>query len=1018
MPWDPYGDAEDLRPQSDRLQILTPEEYELLWGLPQFSTTERALFFELTPKDEAALGRLRTPRTKAHYLLQLGYFRARQRFFVPDIEQMQEDLAYVSSRHLGGVQLHDLAISLHTRLRHYQWITESFGYRMLDPSERVRLEERAMAAARRSSRPVYVLRDLVDHLRQQRVVLPGYTYLQDVVRRALAFERDRLSEAMTRTMTPADKRQLDALLQDSDGLHAVTSIKHHPRDFSNRQLLAEIDRGDQLRPLYALAQRIIDEADLSVESVRFYASLVDYYTAYKLKRLNRQLSRLYLLCFARDRYQRLNDHLIAALCALVRRYADEVKDRAEDARSRHRREANDDLDQGIKILQLFIDPKIADEQPFGEVRAQAEALLSPDRLTRLCDYLTGESDLDEGRFEWQAVDDLMPKVERNLRPLIRFLRWNGAPAQRGLVEACHALADAFLSGRHVPGTSDVGLIPERHRRFLYPAGELHRDRYEYLIYRLLRDRIEAGDVFCADSARYRSFEDDLVDEATWTQRDVLIPQVLPSVAPINTQLLDLKEQLNARFDAVNDRIRRGENRFVALQKAHTVWTRGSVGEPDTDHEPLFDPMPRIDIDQLLLHVDSKTQFLASFEHVMGRYQRDRANPAVTIAALMAYATNIGVGRMAEISNLTRAQLSGTAANFIRLETLSQANDRLANATARLPIFRHYDIGETVHSSSDGQKFESAIPTANARHSPKYFGLKKGVVAYTLLASHVPLGARIIGANEHESHYVFDVLFNNLTDVQPETHSTDTHGANQVNFALLHLFGYRFAPRYRDFRRKAQTGLYAFKSPSAYTGCALKPVRRIKESLIQSKWGNIERILLSLALKTTSQSVIVSKLSSHRRQNRTKQALWEFEHIIRSLYLLDYVDSPLLRRNVHRALNRGEAYHRLRRAIGYAHGGRFRVRSQHDQELWNECTRLIANAVVYYNSEILSALLTNLEQHSNGSAIDTLKRVTPLAWQHINFYGRYRFDNELQPLDINTMAADLTASDPSKWGMSA
>jgi len=303
------------------------------------------------------------------------------------------------------------------------------------------------------------------------------------------------------------------------------------------------------------------------------------------------------------------------------------------------------------------------------------------------------------------------------------------------------------------------------------------------------------------------------------------------------------------------------------------------------------------------------------------------------------------------------------------------------------------FGDVVHSSSDGQKFESSIPTVNARYSAKYFGLKKGVVAYTLLASHVPLSARIIGANEHESHYVFNVLFNNLTDIQPDTHSTDTHGANQVNFALLHLFGYRFAPRYRDFRRKVQTGLYGFKHPNAYTSCALKPVRRIKESLIQSEWENVERILLSLALKSTSQSVIVSKLSSHRRQNRTKQALWEFEHIIRSLYLLDYVDSPLLRRNVHRA-------------------------SQHEQELWNECTRLIANAVVYYNSVILSEVLSTLNTQSNQGAIDTLQRVTPLAWQHINFYGRYRFDGDLRPIDLVKVAAELAKSDSKQWGMTA
>jgi TnpA family transposase len=31
-------------------------------------------------------------------------------------------------------------------------------------------------------------------------------------------------------------------------------------------------------------------------------------------------------------------------------------------------------------------------------------------------------------------------------------------------------------------------------------------------------------------------------------------------------------------------------------------------------------------------------------------------------------------------------------------------------------------------------------------------------------------------------------------------------------------------------------------------------------------------------------------------------------MIRSLYLLDYIDSPPLRRNVQRAMNRSESYH--------------------------------------------------------------------------------------------------------------
>ncbi|MBU3093593.1 transposase [Clostridium sp. CF011] len=113
------------------------------------------------------------------------------------------------------------------------------------------------------------------------------------------------------------------------------------------------------------------------------------------------------------------------------------------------------------------------------------------------------------------------------------------------------------------------------------------------------------------------------------------------------------------------------------------------------------------------------------------------------------------------------------------------------------MFRHYDIDEVIHSSSDGQKFETNINTINSRHSPKYFGLKKGIVSYTLVSNHIPVNAKTIGVNEHESPYVFDILYNNTSDIQTDIHSTDTHGANEVNFAILHFFDYRYAPRYKD-----------------------------------------------------------------------------------------------------------------------------------------------------------------------------------------------------------------------------
>ena len=95
-----------------------------------------------------------------------------------------------------------------------------------------------------------------------------------------------------------------------------------------------------------------------------------------------------------------------------------------------------------------------------------------------------------------------------------------------------------------------------------------------------------------------------------------------------------------------------------------------------------------------------------------------------------------------------------------------------------------------------------------------------------------------------------------------------------------------------------------------------------------------------------------------------------------------------------------------------------MQSKPEQEQWNECTRLVANAMVYYNSEILSELLANLEDQGNRSAIDTLQRVTPLDWQHINFYGRYRFDGDLRPINIAKLARNIARSDAKIWEKTA
>jgi TnpA family transposase len=562
------------------------------------------------------------------------------------------------------------------------------------------------------------------------------------------------------------------------------------------------------------------------------------------------------------------------------------------------------------------------------------------------------------------------------------------------------------------------------RRYLYDKDEHNRkrlltDRYEFLLYRHLRQAVEAGDIYCRDSVRFRSMKDDLIDDQQWSDKGNLIAEAGLDILqqPIEKHLMELKEQLETRIVEVNRRIATGENEHFQTKAnaRHTRWTLEYPGDSEAANHTFFDQLPQADINSVLHFTQRECQFMDAFTHVVGRHARQTPDIPALIACVVAWGTNMGTARMGQISDIGYHTLAAISDNFLRPETLRETNDLVSNAIALLPIFRHYDIGDVVHSSSDGQKFETSVRTFNARHSPKYFGLKKGIVPYTAVANNVPINAYNIGADDHESHFVFDILFNNSSDILPDIHSTDTHGSNEVNFALLYVFGYQFAPRYKDLYDKVRTSLTGFNHPGQYGDVVLKPVRKIREADIIREWDECRRIFVSLARKETTQSTIVRKLNAHTRNNRTKRALWEYDSIHRSLYLLNYIDSPSLRKNVQKAVNRGENYHQLRRAVSFASFGKIRFKTEYEQDLWAECSRLIANCIIFYNASLLSWLLEHKENSGDISGTDAVKKISPIAWQHINLHGRYEFQKQPDPLNVDAIIRGLTEiyADPAE-----
>lgn len=818
------------------------------------------------------------------------------------------------------------------------------------------------------------------------------------------------------------------LLTDPAGIYEITNLKREPRDFSRSEIRREIERGGKIKELYRAAARILPRLEISNQSVAFYASLLAYYRVDKLKRFDSWTTRLYLLCFIYQRCGRLHDILINCLLYRVRQYTDQAKEFAAEKLSAVNLTTNQNIVRAAPVLQLLVDEQIPAETPFGEIRERACSILNKDEITQLVEYLLESGELDETELRWEYIDKIAFQFKLNLRPLLTNIEFSGIAETSDLLTAASFLRTAF-EREQTPSLITtrkfrLAFIPEKLRRYFYRVDSNSKkkcllvNRYEFFVYQslayALAYALSAGDINCRESLKFRSFEDDLIDEETWRQnKESLIEQThLPLLRqPIEEHLERLKNQLETRLGEVNQRVADSENPSFRRTSNGSRWSlkyraEDSADGEETQSDSFFNSISLIELYQVIRFVHEETGFINAFTHLRGKSAKQTIEPTIIVACLMAWGTNTGLGKMSKISDLTANALQTASDNFLRPETLSEANRRIVDEIAEFALFDRFNINAKVHSSSDGQKFETRRQTVNARYSPKYFGLKKGIVAYTLVANHIPINARVIGANEHESHFVFDVLFNNTTKIQPEIHSTDSHGSNQVNFALLHLFGYQFAPRFKDIYETVNKSLYGFEHPSRYPDYQIKPIRKINQKLIVKEWDNILRIILSLANKTTTQFVITRKLASYTRTNQTKQALWEYDNIIRSLYLLEYIDSPPLRQNVQQAINRGENYHQLKRAVAFANFGKLRFKSEYEQNIWNESARLLTNCILYYNLTLLSELIKEKERSNLWAEAEIIKGISPTGWQHINLAGRYEFKQPMAELNIAEIIKEI------------
>lgn len=168
-------------------------------------------------------------------------------------------------------------------------------------------------------------------------------------------------------------------------------------------------------------------------------------------------------------------------------------------------------------------------------------------------------------------------------------------------------------------------------------------------------------------------------------------------------------------------------------------------------------------------------------------------------------------------------------------------------------------------------------------------------------------------------------------------------------------------------------------------------RRIRTDVIREHWDEVLRLVTSLKAGTVLPSAMLKRLAAFQRQNQLDLALQELGRIERTLFMLDWLESPQLRQLCHTGLNKSEQRHTLTQVICTFKQGRIADRGQNAQQFRASGLNLVIAAIVYWNSTYLADAVKHLQSHRQVVPAELLAHTSPLMWEHIGFSGDFLWD---------------------------
>ena len=956
-----------------RRHILTERQRHALLALP---TDEASLLkhYTLADDDLEHTHHRRRPHNRLGFALQLCALRYPGRLLAPGEVIPHEVLRFLAAP--LGLRADDLlayASREETRHEHLAVLRRIYGYKTFSGRGARALKTWLAGQAELARSNEDLARGFIDRCRRSQTILPAVSTIERLCADALVGAERRIEARIAERLTASIRVRLDALLTEMVDDRLTRFV-----------WLRQFEVGGNSAAAVRLLERLEFLQDIELSPV-----LLSDIPPHRITRLRRQGERYFadgLRDISGDRRLAILAVCVVEWKAAIADAVVETHDRIVGKTWREARQLCDARIDGAKttlpqILRSFSGLGTALLEAQNDGASLEHAVASGPGWTGLKDLVEAATRLTDA----MSVDPLVHVVRgyrrfRRYAPrMLRTLEIEAAPVAAPLMAAACLIRDD-----RDPHHRSVGFVRRKSKwRRLLTARRDDERLWQVAVLFHLRDAFRSGDIWLAHSRRYGDVKRILVPiEAARATARLAVPH-----AP-EDWLADRMTRMETGLLRLANAARMGLLPGNSVEEGILRTDRIAVDPPAGADELILDlyrRLPEARITDILLEVDRATGFTDAFTHLRtGAPCKDRIG---LLNVLLAEGINLGLNKMAEASNTHEYwELTRLSRWHIESDALNRALATVIEAQARLPMARFWGLGLTA--SSDGQFFATtrqgeAMNLVNAK-----YGNEPGLKAYTHLSDQfAPFATQTIPATAHEAPYILDGLLMNDAGRCVREQYADTGGFTDHVFAVTALLGYQFIPRIRDLPSKRLHVFDPGAVPNELRGLIGSKVRN---GLIASNWPDVLRSAATMAAGTIPPSQLLRKFASYPRQHDLAAALREIGRIERTLFIIDWVLDPDMRRRAQIGLNKGESHHALKNALRIGRQGEIRDRSSEGQHYRMAGLNLLAAIVIYWNTVRLGEAVRQRKRAGLPVEPDLLARISPLGWGHILLTGEYRW----------------------------